>query len=200
MIVNVKNTFELVPFLENKKKFYCCYLGHCVLLSCENIISLKIPKQNENYMKNKFIKYLVYFSVLFFMISGCSHTKKVVNSIQPLKFNIVIGTGGGFSGLYEGKIIDTSGIIYEWKGRTYLSAAKNKIGSISREKIAKINSLFLQDDIFSYSFKESGNLINFLTVTKGNQSTTFTWRESTSNNKLPEKIYQLYNLVIESTK
>src|SRR5512143_3103954 len=99
-------------------------------------------------------------STLMALCPGCSSTRPPQQGALP--FTIVLGSGGGFTGLYEGYVIDSTGRISQWRGRTFASAefvAGPLLDDDGREKIRRIVA---ETGILSVEYRKSGNMISFL--------------------------------------
>jgi len=145
-------------------------------------------------MKKSFTKIFILLFLLSFF--GCAGSKSSCDDKQTLKYSIISGSGGGFTGAYEGRMIDTIGIIYKWEGRTFLTAHKKVIDTLSQLQITKLNDFFSENNFDTYSFKEVGNMTTFLTLSAPKGDKTFSWKESSIPDRVPDKIRELYFLII----
>lgn len=145
-------------------------------------------------MKNSFTIFLFSLTILSFY--GCAGSKSSCIENRTLKYSIIIGSGGGFTGAYEGKMIDSLGNIYKWEGRTYITANKKVVDSLSHSQISKLNDFFSENNFDAYSFKEVGNMTTFFTLTNSEGDKTFSWKESSIPDRVPDKIKELYTLII----
>ncbi|MCK9212069.1 MAG: hypothetical protein M0P61_14605 [Ignavibacteriaceae bacterium] len=146
---------------------------------------------------------IIFLSFSMFIFWGCTASKEAANEKQTLKFTIIIGSGGGFTGTYQGKMIDTTGYIYDWEGRTFSTSTKKIVDSLSQNPIIKLNKYFSENNFTDYTLKEVGNITTFLTLSTLNDQTTFSWKESLIPDHMPTKIKELYYLIndtINNTK
>lgn len=145
-------------------------------------------------MKKTFTIFFLSLTLLSFF--GCAGSKNSCQEKRSLKYSIISGSGGGFTGAYAGKMIDTLGIIYKWEGRTFLTADKKVIDTLSQSQITKLNVFFSENNFDTYSFKEVGNMTTFLTLSTPKGDKTFSWKESAIPDRVPAKIKELYFLII----
>ena len=141
---------------------------------------------------------IIFLSFSVFIFAGCTGSKKITFEKQTLKFTIILGSGGGFTGSYNGKMIDTTGTVYGWEGRTYYTSDKKIVDSLSQNQITKLNTYFSENNFADYSFREVGNMTNFLTLTTLDKKITFSWKESSIPDRVPDKIKELYYLIINT--
>ena len=141
-------------------------------------------------MKKFYILFLLY--VVLFNLYSCSGSKDSCEEKQTLKYTIVVGSGGGFAGAYEGKMIDSLGIIFSWEGRTFYTANKKVVDSLSQSQISNLNDYLNKNDFENYSFKEVRNMTTFLTIAYPSGNKTFSWKDTEISDRVPEKIRELY--------
>ncbi len=142
--------------------------------------------------------YIIFFLTTVITYFGCCGSKEMKNEKKLLSYTIVFGSGGGFTGRYSGRAIDTSGIIYEWEGRTYLTSVKTNIDTLSQNQIMKLNKFFSENDFTNIHFKESGNITSFLTLSDSKKDFTFSWKETSPPDKVPDRIRELYYLIYQT--
>lgn len=135
-------------------------------------------------------KHLFIFMFFLFLI-GCSATKKSLKEKQILSYSIVLGYGGGFTGWYKGKEIDTNGMVFNWEGRSYSTSTKEIIDTLTQKQILKLNEYLNKNNFSEYSLKESGNTIGFLTLSNIKGKISFSWKDSTTPAHAPKEIQEL---------
>ena len=145
-------------------------------------------------MKKTFTIFFLSLTLLSFF--GCAGSTNRCEEKQLLKYSIILGSGGGFTGAYEGKMIDTLGNIYNWEGRTFITANKKVVDSLSQSQISKLNDFLNENSFENYSFKEVGNMTTFLTLSSSIEDKTFSWKESAIPDRVPAKIKEIYFLII----
>ncbi len=146
---------------------------------------------------------IIFLSFSMFIFWECTASKEAANEKQTLKFTIIIGAGGGFTGSYQGKMIDTTGAIYDWEGRTFSTSTKKMVDSLSQNQIIKLNKYFSENSFTDYTFKEVGNITTFLKLSTLNNQIIFSWKESPIPDHIPPKIKELFYLIndtINNTK
>lgn len=142
--------------------------------------------------------YIICFLTTVIAYYGCCGSKEMKNEKQLLSYTIVLGSGGGFTGRYSGIAIDSTGIVSDWEGRMYLTSAKKNVDTLSQNQIMKMNKFFSENDFTNIHFKESGNITNFLTLSDSKNDFTFSWKETSLPDRVPDKIRELYYLVTQA--
>ena len=155
-------------------------------------------KHYEIFMRNKF--YVIFFVLFVTAFSGCCGSKETIREPQYLKYEITLGSGGGFTGISEGEMIDTLGIVYHWEGRSFLTSVKKNVDTLSQHQIIKLNKFFSENGLINYHFKESGNITSFLTLSDSNKDLTFSWKEANIPERVPEKIRELFYLINQAVE
>lgn len=149
-------------------------------------------------MRNKF--YVIFFFLCITAFSGCCGSKETIREKQYLKYEIILGSGGGFTGISKGKMIDTLGIVFDWDGRSFLTSIKKNVDTLSQDQIIKLNKFFSEHGLTNYHFKETGNITGFLKLSDSNNEFTFSWKEANIPEKAPEKIRELFYLINQAIK
>jgi len=142
-------------------------------------------------------------SVIFFLLnsvlifsSGCAGSKKIAVEKQTLHYSIILSSGGGFTGQYEGKVIDTTGIISTWNGRIFSTSIKKVVDSLSQNQIKKLNIFFDENRLEDFTFREVGNMTTSLSLLSANKEINFSWKEQQPPERVPAKAKELYYLII----
>jgi len=148
----------------------------------------------------KKLKYFLFSFIILFAFQSCAGSKNSQKATQHLKYNIVYGSGGGFTGVRTGKFIDSLGVVSKWEGITFSKAKRVKIDSLSQLQIKKINDYLIKNPLDIYTLNESGNSTVFLTLTNSKNETKFSWKENESSSKLPAKIKEFYQLLLDISK
>jgi hypothetical protein len=136
-------------------------------------------------------KLKMYLSIaLLAVAAGCS-TASLLNEKEETAFlshDIIIGTGGGFSGVYEGYLIDTVGNVQHWEGIAFEHSTKNYIGSLKKNQIEKIKSMIEESGVLKTEYSGKGNITTFITI-RGNESAhRISWVGISPDRKVPEII------------
>lgn len=144
-------------------------------------------------MKKLFYVVIYLFTVI--VCYGCCGSKQIKSERQLLRYAIVLGSGGGFTGSYGGIAIDSCGIVQDWEGRAYLTSVKRSVDTLTANQITKLNKFFSENDFSDIQFKESGNITSFLSLSNSKNYFTFSWKEPTIPETAPGKIRELYYLL-----
>jgi len=141
-------------------------------------------------MKSK-IFYIVTLLILF----GC----KSVNIEIPENYSILVGTGGGSLGLWQGFTIQSDGKILSWQGK---KAGDNPIffKNYDNKFPQKIWEIILKDSILKYAGEGNysyGNTTNIIKINRNDSLHIIIWDPSIKNdtveilNSAYKKIFEL---------
>lgn len=141
------------------------------------------------------MKFLV-ISILALCISGCCGSSKSL--IQPqLNYNIKFGSGGGFTGNTEGYLIDTTGAVQKWTGKTFDTAKFQSLSTLSEEEINKLNAMITDLDLFNIEYRKTGNMTNFIVLSRDSSEHRISWEVFAGNSDLPNNVKLFYNKLNE---
>lgn len=138
---------------------------------------------------------LLIVCIFLFTISGCSSSSKLNRT--ALNYNIMITSGGGFTGNYDGVTIDTAGNIKTWSGKTIESAVFKKAGSLTDEEITEINELMIHLRLFEIEYSKPGNISQSLTLIKNSTEHRFSWEGFTPGADVPANLKLFYSKINE---
>jgi hypothetical protein len=140
------------------------------------------------YMSNYL--FLTLFAFTFF---SCSSSDNV---LQPagLMYNITLGEAGGITGMSEGYMIDTSGAVYKFRGKTVETAVKEVTGFLSSGAISDINKLITT--IEEVEFRQSGNMYKFIILESNTRpDLNFAW--SGMSKDPPQELEKFYHTITD---
>ncbi len=126
---------------------------------------------------------------------GCSRQSAPVQEEKgtPLHFTIVLGSGGGFAGRYEGYIIDSLGTVSSWQGVTAANAERKEIGRLDSSQRAAIQQMIVGDTLLSITFRQTGNVTSFVTLASGAGEHRFSWTGTNPDEAVPAQIREFYS-------
>jgi len=132
---------------------------------------------------------LLVFSLILF---SCNSSKKVTSQEikQPAYF--IIGSGGGFTGLYTQYKIDDSGIIelYDFESKTY-----HHFHNVSKSKVKDFFIQIEELNLNKVDYIKPGNISDYIEVLTPEQTLNrIVWANSTSEQR-PD-IIQFYDKVM----
>ncbi len=93
---------------------------------------------------------------------------------MPPDFSIVIGSGGGYSGMWEGHRIDADGAVTAWSGVAEREEAR-RVGSLSESHMASLWQRIHDDGLLDLQISESGNLTTFIEMTANGSTRRLSW-------------------------
>jgi hypothetical protein len=131
------------------------------------------------------------FTALALLISSCSSSENTSLKNNILHYNITLGEGGGVTGISEGVIIDTAGVVYSFRGRTVEGSVPEEKSVLTEEEIAQMNELI--SDIENIEYRETGNLYKFIILKKSNSPVLrFSWTDSPSKDDRVQLLNNFY--------
>ena len=104
----------------------------------------------------------------------------------PDSLTISFGSGGGFTGNWEGYSIYSSGKIEEWKGRWFLDKPSTRENVLTKEDVAHIWDMVEASDFFTTTYNETGNFTAILKVTHPGFEKTAKWMPSSPEVESPK--------------
>ncbi len=132
----------------------------------------------------------MYLSIALLTIAGCS-TANLIEEAGDQSFldhNIIIGTGGGFTGVYEGYLIDTTGNVFHWEGISFENSVKRYIGTLHTSQIEKIKSLIEDYGVLTTEYSGKGNITTFITLRTEEFAHRVSWVGISPDKKVPESL------------
>lgn len=127
-----------------------------------------------------------------------SKQEKIINS-NP-KFSIIIASGGGFTGTYEGYFIDTLNNVYKWEGRTFNNSEKSLLGEITKEQAQIIVQNLFDNKILSTSFKSHGNITSYISIKGEVLEHSVSWIGIEPDEKVPDNVKIFYSTLMKTIK
>jgi hypothetical protein len=132
--------------------------------------------------------------LLLLLFTGCSSNKDVSKQLDALlKYNIVIGQGGGFAGTHNGYYIDTLGIVKSFSGISFSKSKMENLGQLLPAQIDDINSSF--QSVMNSKYSQVGNVTSYLVISKDNNEYRFSWEGTFPDKNVPPEIVSFYQKV-----
>lgn len=143
----------------------------------------------------KFFDFIAISIILLTLMGSCStiDQSQKQTTTQKAKYNFVIGTGGGFTGIYNGYYIDTIGNISSWEGRVFTDTNLKYITTLSREQLDKISELVLDNDVQRTNYKNSGNISSFIQLSYNNFKHSVSWSGFEPDESVPPNIKEFHS-------
>jgi hypothetical protein len=126
---------------------------------------------------------------LALFLTSCGSSNN--NSPGYLKYDIIAGEGGGAAGIMEGIMIDSTGIIFSFRGRTFETSEKKEKGHLSVNQMIRVNEII--SSVENIDQRESGNLYKFIILRDQNkQEKRLSWTYSTTKRATADSLEQFY--------
>ena len=147
-----------------------------------------------------YLKATIIFAVfiLGLMLFSCSSAN---NGNIPAFKKFLIGNGGGATGMMTGYLIDSTGDLYSWNGRS-MEDNLRKISQFDNEKITELNDLLLNNGIYEYDYQKPYNIYHFMKITTETKENYIVWNPSFDNDsiKFNNQIFEkIMNLIENNT-
>ena len=139
---------------------------------------------------------LIFVSITLFNLVGCGSSKeKSLKQSTELtsSYNIVIGSGGGFTGIYGGYYLDTLGNISKWEGRVFSDKNLKYISTLNPEQLHKISKLISDKDVLNTSYNKSGNISSSIQFSSKYLTHSVSWSGFEPTNSVPINIREFYS-------
>ena len=134
---------------------------------------------------------------VFFVLNCSSSDLKKENGISS-DFNVIFGSGGGFTGLYNGYTIKNDGSVFKWGGKLVEEDAE-KIGNISAEERNTVAEKIREIDFFNINFDKIGNMNKIIVITEQGKKHKVNWPVNEGNPSIVE-FYELCMSIIQKFK
>jgi len=124
--------------------------------------------------------------------SDSSRSGSRSDSSVPSDFHLVIGEGGGFTGEWNGNTVDSTGLIFSWRG----AKAEQDAKQISRLKTAQFHELWQSIEegrFFDIDSSGFGNMTEFMMVSANGKVHRVSWAKQgpTASDLTP--VQRIYN-------
>lgn len=141
---------------------------------------------------SKLLNIIILTAVIIFDCSGSGLKKD--NSISS-DFKVVFGSGGGFTGLYNGYTIKKDGSVFKWGGR-FVEENPHKIGVIKKKKIVTIMKKIREIDFFNMDLEKVGNMNRIIVVNENGKKHRINWPVNQEN----QNVVELYELCMNTVR
>ncbi len=135
----------------------------------------------------------VLFLTLFFITLGCKTAKFQATELPPE--HIIVGNGGGFTGVQTEFIVLENGQVFE---KSSLTGTTNEIKSINKKKAQHFFELVNSIQIDSMDFNHPGNIYKYVTLNSENRKESIVWGDV--NYEVSGKVEECYQSIWEAIK
>ena len=142
-----------------------------------------------------------YYLFLLLLLSSCCSSNKEVSSKDGesmLRYNILIGEGGGFTGNQNGYYIDSLGTLKSFSGITFSKSKMENKGQLSIAQIQEINNSF--HTIMDKKYNQVGNMTSYLVISKDNYELRFSWEGTMPDKNVPSELVSFHQKVTDIIK
>ena len=116
---------------------------------------------------------------------------------QERNFKIDYYTIGGVTGRSDGITVFSDGRLNHWNGFTVANRTVTDSVKVSEDEINKFSKLLEDSTIFTYHYREKGNLTTVITINTNKHSNSISYADRVLPKEFPN---QIKNLIIELNK
>ena len=97
--------------------------------------------------------------------------------------------------MYQGKYVDTSGVVYSWEGTSFNNSKRTSIKKLEQEQISQLNNYFEKNTPEKIAYNQSGNLTNFIVLKGKGKEISISWIYKFPKDDTPQEIMNLNNYI-----
>lgn len=150
------------------------------------------------YHKQSF-HFLLAFSVCVLIINPGWLQK----STAAKTFAVIYGSGGGFTGMANGYIIDSAGKVDKWSGLYFRRSKIEKFGTAASNALSPIQKIFSTSAYKKWKHRDMGNMTTQIWCISGKDTTRISWKGTEPGPEVPKPIRDFYGhlkLAVESAQ
>jgi len=110
---------------------------------------------------------------------------------QERNFKIEYYTIGGVTGRSDGITIFSDGRLNHWNGFTIANRTVTDSIKVNEDEINKFSKLLEDTTIFTYHYREKGNLTKVITINTNNRANSISYPETVLPKEFPQQIKTL---------
>jgi hypothetical protein len=111
---------------------------------------------------------------------------------MPTDFQLVIGEGGGFTGLWSGYAVDSIGTVSSWRGTSPDQNLKRTL-KLARPQFDKLWQMIANAHFFDIDSTGTGNMTITMQVTAGGKVHRTSWEKPAGNRPTLAPVQMLYD-------
>jgi hypothetical protein len=119
---------------------------------------------------------------------------KTIEKQENFRFAITIGSGGGFTGLFEGCNFYSDGMVEFWHRYPAKNDSVYWIYRIDPTKFDTLQNKLIQSDMLNNNINETGNITNIVTYYTPDTTYYWSWNQQS---KIPDSFRKWYNEVFQ---
>jgi hypothetical protein len=118
-------------------------------------------------------------------------------------FTVILGSGGGFTGMANGYIIHSDGKIEKWSGLYFRRDKVEPFGTASKEALKPLSQVFGERAFAQWSYKETGNMTTQVWCISGQDharrdTAIVSWNGIEPGKEVPQPIRDLYENLMQA--
>jgi len=142
------------------------------------------------------MKKIVFLFLFYGSILSCQNQSQTPDpsAVTKSKTLLVLGSGGGFTGLWTGYEIDTLGNVYSWQGESADSSEKKLSFKLSAEKLQHVIGIISDEKLIQNEENSPGNFSYLIKIKSGKMAI---WNNQSKSADYLSESYETLLSVIE---
>ncbi|MCX7737543.1 MAG: hypothetical protein N2319_12630 [Candidatus Kapabacteria bacterium] len=139
--------------------------------------------------------FFVIYSIIIILMTSCSSTQ----NNEKLSFSeFSIGEGGGATGMISGFTIESSGKLFQWRGRLKKDTLK-ELKKLDSDTLKFIEDIITKSNLIDLKYEKPENFYRFINIKMNEKENYLVWApyfqsDTTTNlNEIYEKIISIIN-------
>ena len=126
----------------------------------------------------------------------CGAPQEGTRTDRPgLPYAVITGSGGGFTGLREGYVIDSLGDVSRWRGVVFDRSERTFVGTLSEAECRDLADFVATSGVLDTSCRGSGNISSFVALRSASLSREYSWPGVEPGQDVPEAVRKLHGHV-----
>jgi hypothetical protein len=151
-------------------------------------------------MLKSYLIYAMVFTSVIMIFPSCASSKKESKNI-PVDFQLKFGSGGGFTGMWSGFMIQHDGKVQKWDGKMG-SEKYQEFGILPNATLANILEEIKKNKIMLINHLKTGNITMSISLTLDSleNNILFTSESTDDTSKLLQSFYRNLDSTVNSIK
>ncbi len=127
-------------------------------------------------------------TLLLFILTTCT-SKSHHQPPDNKGFTVILGSGGGFTGMAHGYIIHSNGKVEKWSGQYF---RRDKVEAMSKvvssENLTPLKEIFDTGAFTQWSYQDTGNMTTRVWCISGQDTIVVSWNGTEPGKEVPQPI------------
>jgi hypothetical protein len=130
-------------------------------------------------------------------LASCSSSEAAKSDVYaqatlPSDFQLTMGEGGGFTGQWNGFVVDSAGTVSSWRGTSPDQNVK-RTGKLARPQFDKLWQIILNTRFFDIDTTGTGNMTVAIQVTAGGTTHRTSWAKPSGTRPRLAPVQMMYD-------